>query len=78
MHGYDRIEMNGRTVYRAEEFNPWFELDRRFCEAVRTGDGSGLLNDYRDGLFTLAPLLAGWESAKQGGAPIDVDDFMNA
>ena len=78
VHGYERIEMNGCTVYRAEDFNPWFELDRRFCEAVRTGDGSGLLNDYRDGLSTLAPLLAGWESAKQGGVPIDVDDFMNA
>ena len=78
VHGYDRIEMNGRTVYEAGDFNPWFELDRRFCEAVRTGDGSGLLNHYRDGLSTLAPLLAGWESAKRGGEPIDVDDFMNA
>jgi len=78
LHGYERIEMNGRTVYRAEDFNPWFELDRRFCEAVRSGDGSGLLNDYRDGLSTLAPLLAGWESAKRGGQPIDVEEFMNA
>ena len=76
VHGYDRIEMNGRTVYEAEDFNPWFELDRRFCEAVRTGDGSGLLNDYRDGLSTLAPLLAGWESAKRGGEPIDVQDYL--
>ena len=76
VHGYDRIEMNGRTVYEAEDFNPWFELDRRFCEAVRTGDGSALLNDYRDGLSTLAPLLAGWESAKRGGEPIDVQDYL--
>ena len=77
VHGYERIEMNGRTVYEAEDFNPWFELDRRFCEAVRTGDGSALLNDYRDGLSTLAPLLAGWESAKRGGVPIDVGEFMD-
>jgi len=76
VHGYERIEMNGRTVYRAEDFNPWFELDRRFCEAVRTGDRSGLLNDYRDGLSTLAPLLAAWESAKRGGEPIDVEDYL--
>ena len=76
VHGYERIEMNGRTVYEAEDFNPWFELDRRFCEAVRSGDGSGLLNDYRDGLSTLAPLLAGWESAKRGGEPIDVEDYL--
>ena len=76
VHGYERIEMNGRTVYRAENFNPWFELDRRFCEAVRTGDRSGLLNDYRDGLSTLAPLLAAWESAKRGGEPIDVEDYL--
>ena len=78
VHGYERIEMNGRTVYEAEDFNPWFELDRRFCEAVRTGDGSALLNDYHDGLYTLAPLLAGWESARRGGEPIDVAEFMSS
>lgn len=78
VHGYDRIEMNGRTVYRAQDCNPWFELDRRFCEAVRTGDGSRLLNDYHDGLATLAPVLAGLESVKRGGAPIDVGEFMDS
>ena len=78
VHGYERIEMNGRTVYEADDFNPWFELDRRFCEAVRTSDGSELLNDYGDGLSTLAPLPAGWESGKRGGEPIDVEDFMTA
>ena len=76
VHGYERIEMNGRTVYEAQDFNPWFELDRRFCEAVRTGDGSALLNDYHDGLRTLAPVLAGWESARRGGAPIDVAGYL--
>lgn len=78
VHGYDRIEMDGRTVYRAQDCNPWFELDRRFCEAVRTGDGGRLLNDYHDGLATLAPVLAGLESVKQGGAPIDVGEFMDS
>lgn len=78
VHGYERIEMNGRTVYRGGDCNPWFELDRRFCEAVRAGDGSRLLNDYHDGLATLAPVLAGWESARRGGAPIDISAFMAA
>ena len=78
VHGYERIEMNGRMVYEAEDFNPWFELDRRFCDAVRSGDGSALLNDYHDGLSTLAPVLAGWESGKRGGEPIDVAAFMRS
>lgn len=76
VHNYSYIDMNGEKVYEAEEYNPWFELDRRFCEAVRSGDGSGLLNDYHDGLKSLAPVLAGWESARRGGAPIDVAEFM--
>lgn len=75
---YDRIEVNGETVYRAEEFNPWFEQDRIFVEAVRCGDSSSILNDYHDGLFSLAPVLAGWESARQGGELIDLATFMEA
>ena len=78
VHGYDHIEVNGEKVFEGEEFNPWFELDRRFCEAVRTGDDSGLLNDYHDGLYSLAPVLAGWESHRRGGEPIDVAEFMRA
>ena len=76
VQGYESIEMNGETVYRGEQYNPWFELDRRFIEAVRRGDGSHLLNDYRDGLLSLAPVLAAWESARRGGECIDVADFM--
>ena len=45
-------------------------------EAIRTGDGSDILNDYHDGLYTLAPLLAGWESARRDGEPVDVPTFM--
>lgn len=73
---YERIEQNGETVYEAEEFDPWFEQDRIFIEAVRSGDGSGILNDYHDGLFSLAPVLAGWESARRHGECIDVAAFM--
>lgn len=73
---YDRIEIDGETAYRAEEFDPWFAQDRIFVEAVRSADGSGILNDYHDGLFSLAPVLAGWESARRGGELIDVRAFM--
>ena len=77
MHGYDRIEINGETVYEAKEFNPWFELGHCFCETVRSGDGSALLNDYHDGLFTLAPVMAGRQSGKNDEEPINVTSFMH-
>jgi predicted dehydrogenase len=73
---YDRIEVNGETVYEPEAFDPWFEQDRVFIEAVRTGNREFILNDYADGLYSLAPVLAGWESARQGGALVDVVEFM--
>ena len=69
-------------MYVSEEFQPWRELDRTFIEAVRSGSGSGsgsgLLSDFSDGLKTLAPLLAAWESSRRGGAPVDVDSFVEA
>jgi predicted dehydrogenase len=75
---YDRIELNGQVVYKAEEFDPWFEQDRIFVEAVRSGDPSGILNDYHDGLSSLAPILAGWESSRRGGQLVDVSAFAAA
>ena len=76
LHRYERIEVNGETIYKGEEFDPWFEQDRVFIESVRTGDTSTLLNDYHDGLFSLAPVLAGWDSSRQNGECIDVQEFM--
>ena len=76
--GYSHIEMNGETVYMSEEFQPWRELDRTFIEAIRSGSGSALRSDFSDGLKTLAPLLAAWESARKGGVPVDVDAFVAA
>ncbi len=75
---YDYIEMNGEKVYQAEEFDPWFEQDRIFIEAVRNNDGSAILNDYHDGLFSLGPVLAGRESARRHGECMDVAAFMSA
>ncbi len=74
--GYERIEENGAVVYEAAQFDPWFEQDRVFVEAVRSGDGSALLNDYADGLLSLAPVLAGWSSSARGGQPVDVPAFI--
>ncbi|MDA0748362.1 MAG: Gfo/Idh/MocA family oxidoreductase [bacterium] len=74
--GYERIDVDGETVYKGEAFDPWFEQDRVFIEAVRSGDRSAILNDYRDGLYSLAPVLAGWASARQGGECVDVHAFM--
>ena len=75
LFGYERIEEDGEVVYEADEFDPWFEQDRVFIDAVQRGDGSGLLNDYADGLKSLAPVLAGWNSANRGGRPVDVAAF---
>jgi hypothetical protein len=36
------------------------------------------LNDYHDGLFSLGPILAGWESSRKHGELMNVADFMEA
>jgi len=77
IYRYDRIEVNGEEIYQAEEFDPWLEQDRTFIRAVQTGDASILQSDYHDGLFSLAPVLAGWESARRNGECIDLDSFMD-
>ena len=77
IYRYDRIEVNGELYYQAEDFNPWLEQDRTFIRAVQTGDASILQSDYHDGLFSLAPVLAGWESSRRQGECIDLSSFMN-
>ncbi|MBX3012816.1 MAG: Gfo/Idh/MocA family oxidoreductase [Caldilineaceae bacterium] len=76
LHGYERLEANGETIYTAEPFDPWFEQSRCFIEAVRTQDPSLLQSDYHDSLSSLGPVLAGWASARQGGQVVDVAAFM--
>ncbi len=77
IYRYDRIEVNGELFYQAEDFNPWLEQDKTFIRAVQTGDASILQSDYHDGLFSLAPVLAGWESSRRQGECIDLSSFMN-
>jgi len=74
--GYERIELNDKVVYEAEPFDPWLAQDRTFIEAVRTSNPDILLSDYHDGIKSLAPILAGWTSARQNGTCIDLDTFM--
>ena len=77
IHGYDRIVVNGEVLYHADEFDPWLEQDKTFIRAVQSADPSLLQSDYDDGLFSLAPILAGWESSRRGGACMDVVTFMD-
>ena len=74
---YDQIQVNGDVLYKADEFDPWLEQDKTFIRAVQMGDASLLHSDYHDGLFSLAPVLAGWESAGRNGECIDVASFMD-
>ena len=76
IHGYDKIVANGKVVYEADEFDPWLKQDQTFIRAVQSGDTSLLLSDYYDGLFSLAPILAGWESSRRGGECMDMASFM--
>lgn len=73
---YNRILLNGDLVYEGEEFDPWFEQSRVFIGAVQTENASEILNDYHDGLYSLAPVLAGWESARKGGETIEVGSLL--
>ena len=77
IYGYDRIDVDGETVTRGEAFDPWLAQDRAFTSAVRAGDGSLLLSDYHDGLHTLAPVLAAWDSAQNNGELVDVPAFLD-
>ncbi len=69
---YDAVLVDGAVACTGGEFDPWLEQDRAFIEAVRRGDPSLLASDYHDGIRSLAPILAAWESARSGGAVVDV------
>ena len=74
--GYERIEVNDEVVYEANPFDPWLAQDQAFVEAVRSGDPGILQSDYHDGLRSLAPILAGWDSARREGDLVDVERFI--
>ena len=54
-------------VYEADPFNPWLAQDQAFVEAVRSKDPGLLQSDYHDGLRSLAPILACWDSTRRDG-----------
>ena len=78
LYGYERLVADGEVVYEADDYDPWHEQDRVFAKAVRAGDASLLMSDYRDALYSLGPVLAAWESARQDGQCVDVAQFMKA
>ena len=74
--GYERIELNDEVVYEADPFDPWLVQDQAFVEAVRSKDPGLLQSDYHDGLRSLAPILACWDSARRDGTCVDVEAFI--
>ncbi len=76
IYGYERLVVDGETVYEAEPFDPWLEQDRIFIAAVQKDDAAELLSDYRDALYSLGPVLAAWDSARRGGQCVKMDAFM--
>ena len=69
---YDAVLVDGAVACTGGEFDPWLEQDRAFVEAVRRRDPSLLASDYHDGIRSLGPILAAWESVRRGGAVVDV------
>ncbi len=76
VYGYERIEVNDEIVYEAEPFDPWLAQDQTFVEAVRSNRPDLLQSDYHDGLRSLAPILAGWESTRRDGVCVDVEKLI--
>lgn len=74
--GYERIELNDEVVYEADPFDPWLAQDQAFVEAVRSKDSGLLQSDYHDGLRSLAPILACWDSTRRDGDCVDVEEFI--
>lgn len=74
--GYERIELNDEVVYEADPFDPWLAQDQAFVEAVRSKDPGLLQSDYHDGLRSLAPILACWDSTRRDGTCVDVEEFI--
>lgn len=77
IYGYERLECNGKTLYTAQPFDPWLAQDQAFVAAVRQRDPTLLQSDYADGLRSLAPILAGWQSAQKQGVRVDVLALAN-
>jgi myo-inositol 2-dehydrogenase/D-chiro-inositol 1-dehydrogenase len=61
-----RVRYPGRTEEIRETAWAYYEEDKAFLEAVRTGDRSGIRSTYSDGLETLRVTLAAEESFVTG------------
>jgi predicted dehydrogenase len=77
-HGFSTwsLRIDGESVVDDDDFDPWFEQDRAFIEAIRTGNAALILNDYHDGLLSLAPVLAARRSAHGSGETVEIAPFI--
>ncbi|MFC0561216.1 Gfo/Idh/MocA family protein [Halalkalibacter alkalisediminis] len=66
------IEPNGSKVEELGSDNPYIKESEAFLHAVRTGDTSGILSDYRDAYQTQVVTCAALESALKG-VPIKIE-----
>ncbi|WP_163100142.1 Gfo/Idh/MocA family protein [Peribacillus alkalitolerans] len=73
--GLKDIKAESVTEYK-EMVNPYFVEDEVFINAVRTGDSSKILSDYRDALITHNVTLAANKSAEIG-EPINLKEFSH-
>ena len=70
--------VDGEPFDSIDGFDPWMAQDRCFIRAVAENNPDLILNDYHDGLYSLAPILAGWESSKHNGKSISIDEFLRS
>jgi predicted dehydrogenase len=68
--------VNALPHFEVVDFDPWLEQDRRFIQAVAENRPELILNDYHDGLYSLAPILAGWHSSRNAGQVIEIEEFL--
>jgi predicted dehydrogenase len=63
-----RIIEPDKTIEKNLKVDPYWEEDRIFIDAIKTGDASKIKSSYEDGLKSLAVSLAANKSWKEGKA----------
>jgi len=63
-----RIIEPDKTIEKNLKVDPYWEEDRTFIDAIKTGDASKIKSSYEDGLRSLAVSLAANKSWKEGKA----------
>jgi predicted dehydrogenase len=63
-----KVYENNKIQEIRSNVDPYFEEDKTFIDAVRTGDSSKIKSSFEDAVKTLKVTLAANESAKIGKA----------